>query len=239
MSMKISILGTRGEIPVSVPYHSKHSGILVDDELLIDLGEKSFLSKHLKWILITHFHPDHAYFVHRQREETLSLSIPIYAPESHRLLPEGIVLEEEVTLGPYTIIPIPTHHSKNVKSQGYVVRRDNYAFLYTGDLVWIDKKYHERIGMVDLIITEASFIRKGGMVRKDQDSGAIYGHNGISNLISLLKPFAKNFLFLHFGSWFYDDMKKSRQQLLALGKENEINVIVGYDGMVIHQNEVE
>lgn len=41
--MKITILGTRGEIEESAPYHSKKSGVLVNDILLLDIGDKNFL----------------------------------------------------------------------------------------------------------------------------------------------------------------------------------------------------
>src|SRR6187551_1185920 len=155
--MKITILGTRGEIPDSLPYHSKYTGILVDQDLLIDVGEKDFLKLNPKWILITHFHPDHAYFVRRGKEEAPPAGIPIYAPEE---LPGVILIDRETKIGPFTITPIPTHHSKNVKSYAYVVRKDGFSFLYTGDIVWINKEYHSFIGEVDLVITEASFIRK-------------------------------------------------------------------------------
>lgn len=228
--MKVTILGTRGEIPDSLPYHSKHTGILVDQDLLIDVGEKEFLKLNPKWILITHFHPDHAYFVRRGKKEAPPAHIPIYAPEE---LPGVAILDRETKIGPYTITPIPTHHSKNVKSYAYVVKKENLSFLYTGDIVWIDKKYHPLIGEVDLVITEASFIRKGGMVQRDSETGKLFGHNGVPNLIGLLKAFSNTILFIHFGSWFYEDVKAAKKKLALLGKENKIKTIVGYDGLVI------
>ena len=232
--MKISILGTRGEISESLPYHSKHSGILIDDDLLIDLGEKSFLKYHPKWILITHFHPDHAYFMRHGKEEIPSTNASIFAPEAPPLVqPIVTLIDKRMEVGPYSITPIPTHHSKHVKSQGYVIKKGDHSFLYTGDLVWINKKYHASIGQVDLVITEASFIRKGGMIKKDHETGQIFGHNGVPNLISLLKPFSKNILFVHFGSWFYEDTKKARKTLFKLGKEHNLHVIVGYDGLIV------
>ncbi len=36
--MEIRVPRTRGEIQSSLPYHSKHSGVLVDKTLLLDLG---------------------------------------------------------------------------------------------------------------------------------------------------------------------------------------------------------
>lgn len=231
--MKIKVLGTRGEIPESLPYHSKRSGILVDDELLIDLGEKSFLKFQPRWILITHFHPDHAFFV-RSKKEILAIDVPLFAPEIPPRFQNVSLLNKRKKIGPYTIIPIPTHHSKHVKSQAYVIKKGKRSFLYTGDIVWLDKKYHASIGHVDLVITEASFIRKGGMVKKDKITGQLFGHNGVPNLISLLKRFSDQFLFVHFGSWFYKNTNQARKKLKLLGKEHDVHVMVGYDGLQIN-----
>lgn len=232
--MKITILGTRGEIPESLPYHSKHTGILVDDQLLIDLGEKKFLDLNPKWILISHFHPDHAYFVRRKKEEIPAFKAPLYGPEEHPLLQKKvIILNKKTKIGPYTVTPVPTIHGKYVKSQGYLIRKGKYSFLYTADLIWIEKQYHSSINKVDLVITEASFIRKEGMVRKDKSTGKIFGHNGVPNLISLLKRFSDKILFIHFGSWFYRNTKEARKKLVSLGKDKKVHVTVGYDGQSI------
>lgn len=228
--MHVKILGTRGEIEEKAPFHSKHTGILIDDELLIDVGEKSFLITDPKWILISHFHPDHAYFVRRKHEEIPDTKGAIFAPEKLKGHKNITVLNKKKKVGPYTVIPIPTHHSKQVASQAYVIKRGGKSLLFTSDLVWIDKEFHPLIGTVDLVITEASFIRKGGMIKRDSETGQIFGHNGVPNLISLLKKFSKNLLFIHFGAWFYKNIKESRRKLQQLGKDNGVNVIVGYDG---------
>lgn len=230
--MKIIILGTRGEIEESLPYHSKHSGLLVDGKFLFDLGEKSFLQYGAKWIFLTHLHPDHAYFVRWGQEEQPLTSAPIYAPET----PEGfsvLVMDQEIHIQGYTIVPIPTHHSKRVKSQAYLVNKGAKSFLYTGDLVWINKEYQEKLGHLDLVITEASFMRKGGMIRRDPTTGQIYGHTGIPNLIDIFKSHTSKILFTHFGSWFYKNTQESRKSLSLLGKQNGVEVVVGYDGLEI------
>lgn len=229
--MKIKILGTRGEIEESLPYHSKHSGVLIDEKLLLDLGEKEFLKYRPKWILLTHLHPDHAYFVRRKAEEIPPDQIPIYAPESFKKVPNMHILQKQIDLSSYSITPIPTHHSKLVKSQAYLIKKGKQSILYTGDLVWINKEYHDLFDQVDLVITEASFLRKGGMIRRDKETHEIFGHNGIPNLIDLFKKHTKHILFIHFGSWFYQDTKASKKKLIALGKEKGIRSIIGHDGL--------
>ncbi len=230
--MKIKILGTRGEIKPTSAYHSKHSGILIDDKILIDLGEKEFLKYNPKVVLITHLHPDHAFFT-KNENNFPQVKIPIYAPEKYQNSPIEILKKSKTILG-YKITPIPTEHSLKVKSQAYLIEKDNQKILYTGDLFWIKKQYQNKLKNLSIVITEASFIKKGGMIRKSKESKP-YGHAGIPNLIDFFKPYTKNILFMHFGSWFYTNgAKKARIKLKQLGKKNNLNVLVGYDGMQIN-----
>lgn len=87
------------------------------------------------------------------------------------------------------------------------------------------------VGEGDHQITEASFYRKGGLGREDKQTREVYGHTGIPNLINLFKKFTSYILFLHFGSWFYRDIKQARRKLNKLGKENKIKITVAYQGL--------
>ena len=222
----IRVLGTRGEIEPSLPYHAKHSGVLVDDKILFDLGEKEFLEYLPQYIFITHLHPDHAFFV----DETFESDILLYAPEKYENLNVSI-LEHKIELDDFSITPVPTHHSKLVKSTAYLLEKDGKKILYTGDLIWINKEYHPLIGECDMVITDGSFIRKGGRITRDKSSGQIYGHGGIPDLVQLLSSFTRTILFVHFGSWFYENVRESRQKLKQLAAKEDINIVVGYDGM--------
>ena len=234
--MKIKILGTRGEIDFSLPYHSKHSGLLIDKGLLFDMGEKEFLKHQPKYIFLTHLHPDHAFFI-RSNEKLINLfskKVPlIFAPEKDRVNSELINLIkplQRIKFKNYQVFPIPTHHSKKVKSTAYLIQRGKKRILYTGDMIWIDKRYHSLLNNLDLVITEGSFIKKGGMIRKDSKTGKIYGHTGIPDLINLFKRFTKTIVLIHFGAWFYRDTNKAREKIKKLAKENNIDILVGYDG---------
>ncbi|MCD6177892.1 hypothetical protein J7K03_01360 [bacterium] len=223
--MRLKILGTRGEIKASAPYHSKHSGILLDKKILFDIGEEEFLDYNPKYIFITHLHPDHAFFL-RKPEKRDKIKVPIYTPEN--LKGKG-----PVNLGSYKIVSIPTIHSKKVKSVAFLIEKNSKKILYTGDMIWIRKKYHYLFRGLDLVITETSFYRKGGLVRKDKKTGEVYGHTGVQDLVNLFKKFTSNVVFLHFGSWFYKDIKRARKNLARLAKKNKINITIAYDGLEI------
>lgn len=231
--MKIKIFGTRGEIKPSAPYHARHSGVLIDDCLLFDLGQKEFLTYNPSHIFITHLHPDHAFFV-RDAQQIPHISIPIFAPEEFK----GVsVLSKEYVVGPYRITPVPTMHSLKVKSQGYIIQKGTQKIFYSGDMFWIEKKHWRKLKNLDLVITEASFVREGGVIRRSKDTdnvSAPYGHAGVPNLIRFFKQFTSTIVFMHFGSWFYElGAQKSQAKLIKIGCENGVKVIVGYDGKVI------
>jgi ribonuclease BN (tRNA processing enzyme) len=193
---------------------------------MLDLGEKKFLKENPKNILITHFHLDHAFFAF----DPIKTKIPIYAPEKL----EGMkikILKKKTKIGSYLITPIPVIHSLKVKSQAYLIERGNKKTLYAGDVAWIKKKYHKYFKDLDLVIIEASYYRKGGLILKDKKGRGIYGHTGVPDFIRMFKPYTSKILFVHFGSWFYKNMKKSQKKFEKLAKENDIKILVGYDGM--------
>jgi len=218
--VKIKVLGTRGEIESSAPWHSRHSGVLVNDAVLFDLGEAEFLDCDPQCIFITHLHPDHAYFV-RSGAETPEINVPVYAPEPSPHLPGITVIEGTVECAGLAVTPVPTHHSKHVESRAYVIEEkpQGARLLYTGDLIWINKEHWGTIGRVDMVVTEGSFLRKGGMVRRDRETGELFGHKGVGDLVRLLGKFTPRIVVMHFGSWFYRDIAAARRKLRSLGNE--------------------
>lgn len=227
-SMRIKILGTRANIEKTAPYHSKHSGVLVDDEILLDLGEKEYLQHNPKHIFITHLHPDHAKFV---KEEIEEIEGSVYAPETSNKIRGIRKICEPVRVDSYTVTPVPTHHSLKVDSMAYVLQRESRRILYTGDMIWINKEYHSKMKNLDLVITDGSFMRHKGLIRRDEETEQIYGHNGIPDLVDLFRDFTKHIVFTHFGSWFYKDIQQSKKKIESLG--NAVKVEAAYDGMVI------
>ena len=231
--MEVKILGTRGEIKLSAPRHSNHSGILVDGKLMFDFGEKKFLKNRPVAIFITHLHPDHAFFT---RKHTASYplhgalkEIKIFAPEKHPNCPQLEIAKRVEEINGYRITSIPMVHSKHVKSNAYLIEKGGKRLLYTGDMIWIKKSYRRLLKNIDLVITDGSFLKNGGMVRRDKKTGQIFGHNGMPNLTKFFKKFTNRIVFVHFGSWFY----KNKAAFAKLKKKVDITVKLSCDGQKI------
>ncbi len=227
--MNIRILGTRGEIRTFHPEHVKHSGILIDQRIMLDIGEKAFLEYHPKLILITHLHPDHAFFM--KDGSVTNLSLPVYAPERSPHLKNIIEISDHVRFENYKIRPIPVVHSTKFKSTGYLIERGNKRLLYTGDIAGIKRKYLNELPKLDLVITEASFMRRGGLIRRNAQ-GQMFGHNGVPDLVDLFKTFTGHIIFTHFGTWFVKDVPAGTRKIKSLQQEGLI-LDVAADGMEI------
>lgn len=226
--MKVKVLGTRGKIPQSTPRHKNYSGILIDDKIMVDAGEAEYMEFNPEAVVFTHFHPDHAFFVFT--EEKFDPVIPLFGPEPQELIPNLKVITKKFRIKEYTFTPIPVIHALHLKSLGYIIQKGEKRIFITGDVAWIEKANLQAIPKVDLVITEASFLRKGGMIRRKNDK--IFGHTGIPDLIRLLSPHTSKIVFVHFGSWFFKDLKESRKTLKSMEHEG-LEIIPAHDGMEI------
>ncbi|RJR32278.1 hypothetical protein C4569_00020 [Candidatus Parcubacteria bacterium] len=227
--MKIKFLGTRGEIKVSHPKYNKHSAILIDDELMFDLGEKNYLDYKPKRIFITHLHPDHAFFVTLPSK----FKTPLFLPENFRSNLDVTVLKKTYSYRDYDITPVYTVHSRLVKSQGYLIEKSRQKIFYSGDVAWITVKERKKLKRLDLAITDASYIAYKGLIIKNGKTGQICGHTGIPDLVNLLKPYTKKIYLMHYGSWFYKDIKKAKEKVSLLAKKESVDIGMACDGLEI------
>lgn len=211
----------------TAPGYQFHSGILVDN-VLFDLGDKRFLEREPEAIFLTHLHVDHAFFV---EEEWPPFQTPIYAPERWEGHPEIKVVRHPVKVGELTVTPVPTNHSARVRSSGYIIEDGTSRMMYTGDLISVWKKFRERLPDLDLVITDGAFIRRGGLVRRDEE-GRLHGHTGIPNLVSFFSQLTGRIVFTHFGSWFFKDVDRAKREIAALSSEGT-SVAAASEGMVI------
>jgi phosphoribosyl 1,2-cyclic phosphodiesterase len=225
--MRLEILGTRGNIAVSARRHTRHAGVLVDETILIDLGERRYLLRHPRHIFITHLHPDHAVFPTARGLH----GSEIYLPERSPIVPGAKIIRRPVQIGVHRVVPVPTVHATTTRSLGYIIERGRRRVFYSSDMISIDRRYHARLGRLDLVITDGSFIRRGGLVRRDPVTGKRFGHAGLPDLVAFFRRFTSRIVVSHLGSWFYADVANSRRRIAALS--DGVSVTAAWDGMTI------
>ena len=228
--VEIRILGTRGEVPEKKKHYKSHSGVLIDNRILVDWGEQDFSDYHPELILITHLHPDHAFFVRNSGLE--KVPVPVYAPEKVKQIQSFEIIKTKLEWDGYQITPVPVIHSIKVKSQGYIIEKGDKKIFYSGDMIWIPKKHHFLLENLNLVITEASYFRKGGMIRKDAKSGRIFGHAGVRELIGFFGKFTNKIVFLHYGSWFLKNIPSGKRKISTL-QTNSLELIAARDELLI------
>ena len=230
--MNARVLGTRGEIESAAPRHVLRSGILIDGCVLLDLGEKEFLDHRPEAVFITHLHQDHAFFM-RGHSDPLETDAVVYAPETTPAAAAVRVAPPLTQVRGLRVSTVPTFHSRLLTSTGYIVEEASSGkrLFYTGDIIWIDPVEWPRLERLDVVITDGSFLRRGGLVRTDPATGVSFGHNGIPDLVELFERFTDHIVFTHFGEWFYSDIADARRRITRLG--NASLVEAAYDGMLI------
>lgn len=227
--MRVRFLGTRGHIELTAPGHQLHSGILVDD-VLFDVGEKAFLELKPSAVFITHLHEDHAFFVN---DDEAIIGPTLYAPQGWKDRKLRII-RGTVEVNGMSVTPVPTIHSATLRSCAYLIEKDLVRILYTGDLISIQDRYRERIPELDMVITDGSFIRHGGLVRRDPHNGRPHGHTGIPDLVDLFTPLSRRIVITHFGSWFIKGLPDSAQRIRDLAKGSPVEVAT--DGLEMEVN---
>ncbi|MGQ0703419.1 MAG: MBL fold metallo-hydrolase [Gemmatimonadales bacterium] len=229
--MIVKILGTRGNIKPTAPRHTRHSGVLLNNELLLDFGEGAYARHNPRWILLTHLHPDHACFV----SAPLPTRPEVMAPDPHpgaRTTP--VKPWRRFQLDGWRVMAIPTVHSQHLRSVAYRVTRSGKSLLYTGDLVDFASGALARVGRVDLVITEGSFFRRGGLVRRDPRTGRRFGHAGLADLVRQLARLTPRIIVTHLGSWFYRDPAGARRKVRGLGRMHGVEARIAWDGITIN-----
>jgi ribonuclease BN (tRNA processing enzyme) len=195
------------------------------DDVLFDMGERTYLDLRPSAAFITHLHEDHAFFVN---DDAVEFEMPVYAPQDWN--GRGLrVIRGPVEINGMTVTPIPTVHSATIRSCAYLIEKDLARVLYTGDLISVQDRYRDRIPEVDLVITDGSFMRRGGLVRRDPITGRPHGHTGIPDLVEFFSPLARKIVFTHFGSWFYQNIPSSTEKVRSIGLT--VPVVVAEDGL--------
>jgi phosphoribosyl 1,2-cyclic phosphodiesterase len=237
--MKLTFLGTRGEIDTHTRRHRVHTSLLVSyrsANVMIDCG-LDWLGK-LKHvdpsaIVLTDAHPDHAWGLKQ------GAPCPLYATEKtwqelqHYPIKQRYVIKERTStkIVGITFEGFPVEHSILSSAVGYRVCVGRACIFYAPDLIFI----HERsaaLNSVQLYIGDGatvtqSFIRKRGK--------ALIAHSPVRTQLTWCeKEGVPRAIITHCGSEIVTgDERDIAVKICAMATERGIAVRIAYDGMKI------
>jgi phosphoribosyl 1,2-cyclic phosphodiesterase len=235
--MRLTFLGTRGEIDARTRRHRMHTSLLVSyrgANVMIDagldwLGKLKRVAPHA--IVLTHAHPDHAWGLKR------GAPCPVYAPEktwqklSHYPIKDRVVIKKRTPtkICGVTFEAFAVEHSILSPAVGYRISAGRARIFYAPDLIFI----HERSAAlkdVQLYIGDGatvtqSFIRKRGK--------ALIGHSPVrTQLTWCQKEGVPHAIITHCGSEIVTgDEREICAKIGGMAAERRVDVRMAYDGM--------
>jgi phosphoribosyl 1,2-cyclic phosphodiesterase len=235
--MKLTFLGTRGEIDARTRRHRMHTSLLVSHRharIMIDCG-LDWLGKlkrvHPSAIVLTHAHPDHAWGLKR------GAPCPVYAPEKtwqelrHYPIKDRHVIKERTPtkICWITFEAFPVEHSVLSPAVGYRVSAGRARIFYAPDLIFI----HERsaaLKSVQIYIGDGATVTRSFIRRRGK---ALIGHAPTRTQLTWCeKEGIRRAIITHCGSEIVTgDERKISAKLRAIGAERGVDVRIAYDGM--------
>jgi ribonuclease BN (tRNA processing enzyme) len=236
--MKITFLGTRGNIDVRSKQHQRHTCTLVSyrgAQVMIDCGADWLQSVHSinpDAIVVTHAHPDHVDGLKR------GAPCPVYAPaavwevierwpieERHRLGRRGPTLVRGVAFETY-----PVHHSVIAPAVGYRITAGPAAVFYAPDVLRIPNLIRALKG-VGLYIGDGAAITRP-IVRIETRKGVPVGHAPISTQLDwCAKAGVARAIFTHCGRAIVAGRPSIAVEVSELGKARRVKVQIAHDGL--------
>lgn len=237
--MKLTFLGTRGEIEPRTAEHGMHTAALVEyrrRRVMIDcgadwLGKLSQVRPHS--IVLTHAHPDHAWGLKGGAPclvwgsaDTWALIKDYPIIDRHVLEPGRPADVEGVQFTAFTV-----EHSTRCPAVGYRISAGGVDVFYVPDLVFI----HDAAGALDGV---RAYIGDGAtmtlsMVRKQGER--LIGHTPVRTQLGwCAKHGVERAIITHCGAGIVTaDQDQIRTQLQQWGRERGVSVELAHDGMQV------
>ncbi len=237
--MKLTFLGTRGEIEARTDRHRRHTSTLVEylgRRVMVDAGEDwagglERLSP--RAIVITHGHPDHCWALKQ------GAPCPVWAPsaawdemeqypipeERRRVVPE----REPSGIEGMTFEAFPVEHSIRAPAVGYRITAGRVSVFYVPDVVYIRDR-HEALAGVRLYVGDGATMARS-FVRRFGD--ALVGHAPVRTQLGWCeKEGVRRAVITHCGTQVVEgDQRTLGATLREWGEERGVAATFAHDGM--------
>jgi phosphoribosyl 1,2-cyclic phosphodiesterase len=237
--MKLTFLGTRGEIERRTRRHHMHTSLMVSHrraDVMIDCGLDwlgKFQRLHPSAIALTHAHLDHARGLKR------GAPCPVYAPQKtwqelqDYPIKDRYVIDERkpIKICGITFEGFPVEHSILSPAVGYRVTAGRACVFYVPDLIFI----HERakaLKNVQIYIGDGATITRSFIRRRGK---SLIGHARVQTQLTWCeKEGISRAIITHCGSEIVTDAEPElAAKLRNIGAERGVEVSIAYDGMTL------
>lgn len=240
--MKLTFLGTRGEIKPKTKRHQMHTSLLLTHQgkkVMIDCGT-SWLGKAEKIapdaIILTHAHYDHAEGLKEgapcpvyATSVTWSLIDSYPIPKRERSIIEP---RKKKRICGIQFEAFPLLHSVRCPAVGYRITCGTTRYFYSPDVAWIDH-LEEAFAKIDAYIGDGATITRN-MVRKHKETGEIFGHAPIRQQLSWCeKMHVPLMIVTHCGSDIVAHEKTAQKKIVSLAEERNVKIVIAFDGMTL------
>jgi phosphoribosyl 1,2-cyclic phosphodiesterase len=235
--MKLTFLGTRGEIDGRTPLHHRHTATEVSYR-----GRRVMLDAGMDWleklhelgpaaVVVTHAHPDHAWGLR------LGAPCPVWAtdptwklmdgwplPDAHRVEPRQPFVVEGITFEAF-----PVEHSIRCPAVGYRITAGETSVFYAPDVVHIPEREAALRGCALYVGDGATLVRS--FVRKRGDQ--LVGHAPVRTQLGwCAKEGVPRMVVTHCGTEIVEgDPAQVDARLEELGRERGVRVELAHDGL--------
>lgn len=237
--MKLTFIGTRGEIEARTSLHARHTSLLVEyrrRRVMIDAG--------LDWldrideqrphaIVVTHAHPDHAFGLQH------GARCPVWLPPAPRDALHAYPIDDPrdmphrvpTTVEGFVFEAFPVEHSIRAPAVGYRIRAGQIAIWYSPDVLHIPDRSDAlagiRLFIGDGASMEKSFVRRHG--------STLVGHAPVRTQLGWCeKEGVPRAIITHCGSEIVTgDAAELDARLAAMAEQRGVEAAIAYDGMEV------
>jgi phosphoribosyl 1,2-cyclic phosphodiesterase len=237
--MKLTFLGTRGNIEARSPIHRRHTALLVSyrgRDVMIDCGADwcgRLDEVALRALVVTHAHPDHA-----QGLED-GAPCPVHATaEAWEAMADWPIAErrlirprEPVRVEGLTFEAFPVEHSLRAPAVGYRVSAGRAVIFYVPDVVFIRER-EAALGGVRLYIGDGATLTRPLVRRRDDH---LIGHTPVRTQLTWCQEAGiARAIITHCGSEIVrGDSAEVEARVRAMGEEHGVEASIARDGMTL------